>query len=156
MELILLDELVEIRRQQLENKAQMILVDEGVSEAKNVVLVVRIALIVQLYASTISVSIGPTAGTIKHPAYQLKYGHFHHTLIKVRWLVFDHLHRNNLVCFHILTFDYLPKRALAQNVKNQVSSACCQSIFKWKEKDERRCAGQTHLCPSSVPSQSFT
>lgn len=48
LELVLLDKLVEIRRKQLEHETQVILVDEGVPQPQNVMLVVRIALVVQL------------------------------------------------------------------------------------------------------------
>ncbi len=48
LELILLDQLVEVGREQFEDEAQVIFVDERISQPENVVLVVRIALLVQL------------------------------------------------------------------------------------------------------------
>ena len=48
MELVLLDELVQVGRQQLKDKAQVVFVDERVSESQNVVLVVWITLLVEL------------------------------------------------------------------------------------------------------------
>ena len=50
LELVLLDELVQIRREQLEHEAQVVPVDERVTQTQDVVLVVRIALVVQLFA----------------------------------------------------------------------------------------------------------
>lgn len=72
--------------------------DEGFTETKDVMLVVGITFLVQ------------------HPQYL----HFHHTLVEVRRLVLYNLDSNNLVRFHILTFDNLAEGSLAENVKNEV------------------------------------
>ena len=48
LELVLLDKLVEIRRQQLEDEAQVVFVDERVPQSQDVVLVLRVALAIQL------------------------------------------------------------------------------------------------------------
>jgi hypothetical protein len=49
LELVLLDELVQVRGQELEDEAEMVLVDERVPHAQDVVLVVRVAVLVQLW-----------------------------------------------------------------------------------------------------------
>jgi hypothetical protein len=46
--LILLDELVEVGREKLEDKAKMLLVNKGVPHTEDMVLVIRVALFVQL------------------------------------------------------------------------------------------------------------
>ena len=48
LELILLDQLVKVRRQKLKDQAQMASMDERVAETENVVFVVRIARFVEL------------------------------------------------------------------------------------------------------------
>ena len=48
LELVLLDKLVEVRRQQLEDEAQVVFVDERVPETKDMVLVMWVALLVEL------------------------------------------------------------------------------------------------------------
>lgn len=49
LELVLLDELVQVGREQLEDETEVVPVDEGVFEAEDVVFVVWVALCVQLY-----------------------------------------------------------------------------------------------------------
>lgn len=60
---------------------------------------------------------------VMRSAYQFQYRDLHHTLIKVRRFVLDHLDGNNLVGLHILAFDYLPKRSLTENVQDEVTTA---------------------------------
>ena len=54
LELVLLDQLVQVGREQLKHQAQMVFVDERVPQSKNVVLIMRVALLVQLRSRTIS------------------------------------------------------------------------------------------------------
>ena len=55
-------------------------------------------------------------------AYHLENGDLHHTLVKVRGLVFDDLDCDNLVRLHVLAFYDLAKRSLTQNIQNKVPS----------------------------------
>jgi hypothetical protein len=48
LELILLDQLVKVRREKLKDEAQVASVDERIAETENVVFVVRIARFVEL------------------------------------------------------------------------------------------------------------
>ena len=48
LELVLLDQLVQVGREQLENETQVVFVDERVPQSENVVLVMWIALLVEL------------------------------------------------------------------------------------------------------------
>ena len=48
LELVLLDELVQVRAEQLKHETQVVLVDERVAQAQDVVLVLGVALVVQL------------------------------------------------------------------------------------------------------------
>ena len=52
--------------------------------------------------------------------YQLQYGHLHHTLVEVRWLVFDDLNCDNLVRLHVLAFHDLTKCSLTEDIENEV------------------------------------
>lgn len=52
--------------------------------------------------------------------YQLKDRNFHHTLIKIRRLVFDDLDRHNLVRLHVLAFHHLTECPLTKNVKDEI------------------------------------
>lgn len=52
--------------------------------------------------------------------HQFQNSHFHHTLVEVSRLILHHFDRDDLVRFHILTFDNLAERALAKNVQNEV------------------------------------
>lgn len=96
----------------------MVLVNKRISEAKNVMFVVGIALIIQL-RSRVPVRMVDRHGNGR--TYQFEYGHLHHTLIEIGRFILDHLDRNNFMCFHILTLDHLAKCPLAQNIKDQVS-----------------------------------
>ena len=40
----------------------------------------------------------------------------HHTLVEVCWFIFYHLHGNDLVGLHVLTFHDLAERPLTENV----------------------------------------
>ena len=46
LELVLLDQLVKVGREELEDETKMVFVDEGVSQPQYVVLVLRVALII--------------------------------------------------------------------------------------------------------------
>ena len=48
LELVLLDELVQVGRKQLEYETEMVLVNEGIPQAENMMFVMRIALIIEL------------------------------------------------------------------------------------------------------------
>lgn len=99
LKLVLLNELVEITGQKLKHKAQVSFVDERVTQSEDVMLIVCVVLHVQ----------------------QLKDGHLHHRLVEVCRLVLDDFNRDNLMRFHVLAFDHLAKRALSQNVQDEVS-----------------------------------
>lgn len=101
----------------------MALVDEGFTETKDVMLVVGITFLVQLrrYGRQESISCLRSQGGAV--AYHPQYLHFHHTLVEVGRLVLDNLDSNNLVRFHILTFDNLAESSLAENVENEVFAA---------------------------------
>ena len=53
LELVLLDQLVQVGREQFEDEAQVVLVDERVAKPENVVLVVRVTLVVQLRSTSV-------------------------------------------------------------------------------------------------------
>ena len=59
--------------------------------------------------------------------HELEDGHFHHTLVKVRRLVLDHLDSDDLVRLHILTFHHLPESPLPKDVEDEIPRrTCCQ------------------------------
>ena len=60
LEGILLDKLVKVGRQQLEDETEMAAMDERVAEPQDVMLVVRIAGIVELHAGCFSSGLGGT------------------------------------------------------------------------------------------------
>lgn len=95
---VLFDELVEIGREQLKDEAKVVFVNERVSEPENVMFVVRIIILVE----------------------HLQNRDLHHTLVKVRRLVFDDFDGDNLVCPSILAFYNLTECALTEYVENQV------------------------------------
>ena len=98
-ERVLLDELVEIGREEFKDKAQMAFVNKRIAEAKNVVLVVGIVILVEHF----------------------QYCDLHHTLVEISRLIFDHLDGNNLIRPDILAFYDLAKGALAKNIENEIS-----------------------------------
>lgn len=98
-ELILLDELVEIYAEQLKHETQMLAMDKGVLEPEEVMVIVLIEFLIE----------------------QIQHRYFHHALVKVGSPVLDHFHRHNLLGLQILAFDDLSKRALAEDVKDQVA-----------------------------------
>jgi hypothetical protein len=53
--------------------------------------------------------------------HQIQHGYLHHALVEVRRSVFDHLDSNDFLRFQILTFDDLAKRALAENVEDEIA-----------------------------------
>ena len=85
----------------------MILVNEGVSQAKYMVLVIWVTVIVQLSSSS-----GVCESRSKARAYQFQNSNFHHTLVEISWFVFDNFNGNDLVRLHVLTFYHLAKCAL--------------------------------------------
>lgn len=98
LELILFDEFIEVGGEELKDETEMVSVDEGVAEAKDVVLVGGIEVLVQ----------------------ELEDGDLHHGLIKVGWLVFDDLDGDDLVGSDVLAFDDLTKGSLAEDVEYEV------------------------------------
>lgn len=98
----------------------MALVDEGFTKPKDVMLVVGITFLVQLRRQESISCFKSQGGAVTHHP---QYLHFHHTLVEVRRLVLDDLDSNNLVRFHILTFDNLAESSLTENVKNEVFAA---------------------------------
>ena len=121
MELVLLDELVQVGRQQLKDKAQVVFVDERVPESKDVMLVVWVALLVELCEDDEKIS-GRTDGRNEHATHQFEYCHLHHTLVEVRGLVLHDLHCDYFMRLHVLAFHHLPERSLPQNIENQISA----------------------------------
>jgi hypothetical protein len=81
--------------------------------------------------------------------YELEYCDLHHALVEIRWLVFYDLYGNHFVRLHVLTLDHLAKRSLSQNIQNKVS------VTNIRTQIANKVSGP-HLCPSSVPNQSFT
>lgn len=79
----------------------MLAVDELILQPQDVVLVIWIPRVVE----------------------KIENGDLHHRLVEVGRLVLDHLDRYNLLRLHVLTFDHLPERALAQNIQDQVSAS---------------------------------
>lgn len=101
LELVLLDELVQVRRETLEHKAQVALVRERVVHAQDVMLVARVVLSVE----------------------EVEDRDLHLGLIQVCGLVLDDFDGTDLVRTHVLALDDLPKCTLAENVENQVPVA---------------------------------
>lgn len=96
----------------------MVLVYERVAQSQDMMFVMRITLVVKLekLKSALKLSSNNSAET-----YQLKNCHLHHTLVEVCRFVFHDLHSHNFVVLHILALYNLPKRALSQDIQNQVS-----------------------------------
>jgi len=97
--LVLLDQLVQIDRQQLEDQTQMLLVDEGVLQPQDVMIVILVHSSVE----------------------QVQHRDLHHTLIEVGCLVLHNLDRDHLLSFQVLALDYLTECTLTKNVQDQVS-----------------------------------
>ena len=90
-ELVLLDELVQVHREQFEDQAQVLFVNKCILQSQNVVVIVLV-----------------------HPSVQqIQHRHLHHTLVEVSRLVLDHLDCNHLLCFQVLTLHDLAEGALA-------------------------------------------
>ena len=89
--------------------------DERVAQSQDVVLVVRVALLVQLYNSR-----QHRQNREERSTHQVEDGHFHHTLVEVGRLVLDDLDGHNLVRLHVLALDDLAERALPQYIQDQV------------------------------------
>jgi hypothetical protein len=115
LELVLLDELVQVGREQLEDEAQVLLVNERVTHAQNVVLVVRIQVLVQLMERS-----ARSMGGHQRKSYHLKDRDLHHTLVEVRRLVLDNLDGHNLVALDVLALHDLAERALAKDVEDDI------------------------------------
>jgi len=98
-ELVLLDQFVQVDRQQFKDKTKMLSVDECVFEAENMMVVV-------LVHSTVE---------------KIQHRDFHHTLIEVGGSVLDHLDCDHLLRSEILTFDDLAKSSLTQHIEDKVS-----------------------------------
>ena len=116
LELILLYKLVKVRRQQLKDKAKMAAMNERVAQTQYMVLVVRIASIVELQRGFSSAQSTPLSGTHK-----LEDGNLHHRLVEVRGLVFDDFDGDDFMRLHVLALDDLTKGPLTQNVKDEIS-----------------------------------
>lgn len=99
LKLVLLDEFVEVGREEFEYETEVITVDEGVPETKDVMLIIGIAAFIQEFEDS----------------------DLHHTLIKVSRLVFNNLDGDDFMGLHILTFDDLAKSALTEDIENEVS-----------------------------------
>ena len=98
LERVLLDELVQVGREQLQHQAQVLCMDKRVFEAQDVMLVVGVPV------------------SVEH----LEHGDLHHTLIEVGGLVLDDLDRDNFVGGHVLTLDNLTEGALTQDVEDEI------------------------------------
>jgi hypothetical protein len=90
-------------------------VNERISETKNMMFVVRVAVFVKLCIIMINMddAVCKLNGSF---AYHFQDCNFHHTLIEVGWFVLYDLHRYDLVCLHVLAFDHLSECPLAQNI----------------------------------------
>lgn len=64
----------------------------------------------------------------QHISYQIQHGNLHHTLIEVCSPILYDFDRYNFLRLQILAFDYLPERALSEDVENQISIPGCRSI----------------------------
>ena len=98
-ELILLNEFVQVDAQELKNEAQVLAMDECISQAQKMVIIVLIELAV----------------------YQIEDRHFHHTLIKVCCPVLDDLDCDNLLSLQVLTLDDLTECSLAEDIQNEIA-----------------------------------
>lgn len=90
---------------------------------------------------------------------QVQNRHFHHTLVEIGGLVFDHFNRDHLLGLEVLTFDDLTERPLTQHIQDEISisdpnvSANREQQDRGKIRDE----GWTYLWPaSSLPKISLT
>ena len=54
-------------------------------------------------------------------AYQFQNSDLHHALVKISWLIFNHLDSDDFMRLHVLTLYDLTKRALAQHIQNEIS-----------------------------------
>ena len=86
--------------------------DEGVTQAQDVMLIMGIPGVVQLY---ILISVYRNARKTR-TTNQLKDCNLHHTLIEIGGFVLHNLDRDNLVRFDILTLDYLSERPLPEDI----------------------------------------
>lgn len=105
LELILLDQFVEVRRETLEHEAEMTLVGEGIVHPENVVFVPRIV-------SRIELDYQFEGKGRAERTHQFQNGYFHFALIQICRLVFNDLDGEKLVRPHILAFYDLPKCTL--------------------------------------------
>ena len=99
-ELVLLDQLVQVHREQLKDQTQVTPVNEGILQSQNMVPIVHIVTLVQ----------------------KLEDRYLHHTLVKVGGFVFDHFDSHDRIRLQVLALDDLTKRSLTQDIQNQVSS----------------------------------
>ena len=79
--------------------------------------IVRVTLIVQL---CIGYGSARRANVTIWRTHKLQYSDLHHALIEIRRFVLHDFHRHHLVGLHILTFDDLAERSLAENVQDEV------------------------------------
>lgn len=114
LELVLLDELVEVRRKAFEDEAQVAFVHERFEHTKDVMCVTRIVLLVQLGGVS-------HCRCIHDQTYQVQDGHLHFALIQVCRLVLYNLDSADIVCPHILTLYNLTESALTEDIEDQVS-----------------------------------
>lgn len=77
--------------------------------------VVWVTLIIQLYMSYVSARRVNATAWCTH---KFEDGDLHHALIEVSRLVLHHFHRHDLMRLHVLAFDHLSKRSLAEDVQN--------------------------------------
>jgi len=82
--------------------------------------VVWITLVVQLPRESEGTKIEWVSQIRGEGAHQLENCDLHHTLVEVCWFIFYHLHSNDFVRLHILTFHDLPKRSLTEDVQDQI------------------------------------
>jgi hypothetical protein len=108
LELILLDQLIEVRREALKDEAEVIFVDEGFLHPEDMMLVVRVVLRVQLCLSALAHASREGNPTTD----QVQYSHLHLALIQVRRLVLDDFDGADIVRAHILALDDLAEGAL--------------------------------------------
>jgi hypothetical protein len=145
-ELILLDQLVQIHAEQFEDETKMLAMNEGVLQSQKVVVVILVHLLVQLQV------VSGRCLASEWSTDQIKDRDLHHALIEVGGSVFDDFHGNYLLRLQVLTLHNLAKRALPENIEDEVpiSATCKFPIIS---------SGllYTYLCPdSSDPKMSLT
>lgn len=91
---------------------------KSIFQSKEMVVIVLVVFRIELLV--ISQSIASSEIT-KHQTYQVEDGNFHHTLVEIGGLIFHNFDRHNLLGLEVLTFDYLTKGSLTQNVENQIT-----------------------------------